>query len=190
MVEEPTLTQKKGMSSDSLGELLRERYPNILPQVLDIYEKIFDTVPWEKDPIRGGYRLMDRDLKFLDEISKLLPPEAPSGTRDISSKPIEETLPPTLSEEKLHPDAPITPPATKANFSSLEAQLGSNSITINQPPRSGKTTTPISPKETELRAGTLDITIPVGAPNKSVAMAKHEQRKKDIENARRKAAQR
>jgi hypothetical protein len=227
MVEEPTLPPedpvlgaiipktptmgKIHMSEQRLATLLHSRYPNILPAVLDIYEEVYGGVPWERDPIRGGYRLMDRDLQFMDGVSKLitttiplapltinegidLPPiptdkEFAEDLQKIIQPPVEESLPPIPHEAKVKQGVPIGPPrhevtGAKADFSTLEAKIGAGQVPVNQAPRASKVAGSISPLEDSLRLGTTEIDIPVGTPNKSAAMASLEQKRQEIANAR------
>ena len=141
---------------------------------------------------------MDPDLRFLDEISQLLAADVKPLATELPpappERPIEEPLPPVPVEEKVPQDVPLGPPKRRvttgatADFSALEAKLGGGTMPVAQASKSPKASQPISPLEEKLRTGTTEVDIPVGVPNKAASMAKFEQKKKEIEDARRKVS--
>ena len=57
------------MTPERLASFLKANYPDLLPEVIDMYEKHYKSLPWSKDPVRGGYHFMATDLKFLNDVS-------------------------------------------------------------------------------------------------------------------------
>jgi hypothetical protein len=59
------------MDEDSVLPTVMKMHPELDMEILRLYADHYG-MPWEKDPIRGGYNFAGRDLKFLEALSKLM----------------------------------------------------------------------------------------------------------------------
>jgi hypothetical protein len=145
MTETKVVPTEVHMTPERLAEFLHKSWPDLIPEVIDLYEEHYSALPWQKDPIRGGYHFSQVDLAFLNELSAIIKAYKKAAGFDQNTviKVVKELAPqeaPLIAEEPAGVEADSLEPILDPKAEQIKPVL-------TTPEQGFSTPKPISPEE-------------------------------------------